>query len=369
MLVDDNEVDRELLQPEIGVGQQDLPGDAQVRHVVDAQQQDRQVAGNALAPQARLRPAADPNALAIRAQRGAGEQQVSGKPLEQVGLGRGDAKVVQLHLRLGPGHHGRTVEGRYVPMPVDAGDDRIPGGCDHRPEHDPRHGARGHGHPAANGEHRVEHGANGAGQRVILVHGGRVTQVTAAADEAGAVRLDLWDAIGHGHVRGPNLRLRRRSPPPRRQQRAGFGQVFGFDEQLGESRVGDVGCLRRQRQFGIGGDVDRPGFGPVVGDGDPTHLGGFLGRQEHFHVRGKTAVTARKLGMVFVEDDVIRVGGDATGLRTGRPDPTAGDVAEVDEGAPVIQRRVLAPPRHGDIPPPAVARPSGGQHHGIAAVA
>ena len=55
-------------------------------------------------------------------------------------------------------------------------------------------------------------------------------------------------------------------------------------------------------------------------------------------------------------------------LRAGRPHGAAGGVAQEDERAPVVARRVLAPARDGDVAPAAVARPRGRQHHRVAPV-
>ena len=66
MLVDDHEVHRELLQTEILVGEQHLPGHVQVFAVADSQQQDRQVARDALSPEPALRSAARLDGLGLR---------------------------------------------------------------------------------------------------------------------------------------------------------------------------------------------------------------------------------------------------------------------------------------------------------------
>ena len=55
MVVQYDQVDGELLQPEILMGEQDLTGQVEVRAVPDREQQDGQVTRESLAPQTRLR--------------------------------------------------------------------------------------------------------------------------------------------------------------------------------------------------------------------------------------------------------------------------------------------------------------------------
>ena len=82
---------------------------------------------------------------------------------------------------------------------------------------------------------------------------------------------------------------------------ADVGEILGLDEQLGEGRMGDVGGLRRQRQFGIGGDLDLARAGAGVGDRDAADLGIVLGRDEHVQRRRQRAVAARELGAILGE--------------------------------------------------------------------
>ena len=88
--------------------------------------------------------------------------------------------------------------------------------------------------------------------------------------------------------------------------------------------------------------------------------------------RGRSSAGRRRrdeLGMVFAEDDVCCV--SAPPARDGCRRPTrlpALDIAQEDEGALVVAGGILAPARHRDVAPAAVAGAGGGQHHRIAAV-
>ena len=82
----------------------------------------------------------------------------------------------------------------------------------------------------------------------------------AAAEETRAVGFDfrLADglAIDDGEMRRPDFRFggtRRRRVARSAPTSA---KIFGLDEQLGEGRMRDVRRLRRQHQFGVGGDLD-----------------------------------------------------------------------------------------------------------------
>ena len=76
------------------------------------------------------------------------------------------------------------------------------------------------------------------------------------------LRSDLF-AIDHSEVRGPDFRLRRGAPPPRRGDSAQVGKILGLDEHLGEGRVRHVVRLRSQRELSVRGnfDVARPAAG------------------------------------------------------------------------------------------------------------
>src|SRR5690348_3846591 len=83
--------------------------DSEVFGVRNTQEHDRQIAGNALSPQPLLRAGTAPNRFGRRAHRRSCVKQMTGEALEKTRLPRLDAKIVELHLRLGPGQRGRAV--------------------------------------------------------------------------------------------------------------------------------------------------------------------------------------------------------------------------------------------------------------------
>ena len=70
-LVEDHEIEGELLHPQIFVRMKQLPDDVEVLGAGDAQQHDRQVAGNAQWPEPRLRAGASKDGVGGRPQGGA----------------------------------------------------------------------------------------------------------------------------------------------------------------------------------------------------------------------------------------------------------------------------------------------------------
>ena len=171
-----------------------------------------------------------------------------------------DAEMMELHLRLRPRQRGRPLEGGGIAMLVDEVEHRLAGCGNHRPEGDAHGGAGRDAHTAAQCEDRIEHRADGVGQRPTIGHRDRRMDAVAAAEEAGPIgfhlRLPHRLAIHDGQMRRPDLLLSRRAPPPRCQQSALGGEIFGGDEQLHEGGMRDVVGLRRQHQFGIGCHVD-----------------------------------------------------------------------------------------------------------------
>jgi hypothetical protein len=120
-IVHDHEIDRQPLQPPIFEGAQQLPHNIKVLGAVDPEQNDRQVAGNAMRPQRRDVSAAALERLGRRTKRGIGKDDPCSEPLKQMRFLRPDAEVVELSLRLCPGHRGKPVEGGRLAMPIGEG--------------------------------------------------------------------------------------------------------------------------------------------------------------------------------------------------------------------------------------------------------
>ncbi len=221
--------------------------------VLDAQQHDGQIAGNALRPQtlrARRRRAGCCRAEARAA--GVGEQDVPGQLLEQIGLRGVDAEMPQLHLRLRPGQRGRARVRVRVAMLVGEIEQLARGSARRRSRTrcaPCRRRERAARYRSANTASSTVPG--GAGQRAAFEHGQRCAQLAAASDETAPDRFRTpasphGGAFDHGVMRSPDFRFIGRAAPAVGEQRALAREVFGAHEHLRESRVRHVGCLGRR---------------------------------------------------------------------------------------------------------------------------
>ena len=283
---------------------------------------------------------------------------VSGETLEQAGFTAIDAEMMQLHLRLGPGQGGRALEGAGVMVFVHETQDILARGGDHGPEVDPRSRPRRDPYPAAQGEDRIEHGAHRAAQGPPVEGRGRDVDITAAADKTGPIGFELALAdilpIDDRQVGGPDFRVAGRAPTPSRQDRAETRQVLGFDKQLGERGVGDVGGGGRQHEFRVGCHLDLSCLVSEIGERDPAHLGVIFGGDEHLQGGRQCSVAPRELGPILVEGDLVDLGLGAQGLIGGRPSLAARHIAKQNVRAPVVAGGVFAPAGDGEVPPMAV---------------
>src|SRR5687767_8303102 len=175
--------------------------------------------------------------------------------LEQARFARGDAEIVELHLRLSPGKRRRPIEGSDVPMLVGEVEHRFAGWRNHRPEGDPHDRTGCDPNTTAQGKDRIKDCANGVRERPTVDDSERSTPAPAATEKSRPVGLDLRladrFAVDGGKMRRPDFGLGWRTPPSRRQDGAGVGEVLGLDEQLRESRMREIGTLRRQYKLGI----------------------------------------------------------------------------------------------------------------------
>ena len=351
------------------MGLQQFARDIQIVGVGNAQKHDRQIAGNAERPEPRLRSGATQDRLGRRTQGRVGVDHVTGQTLEQAGLAGRDAEVMQLHLRLRPGEGRGARKSCRVAMPVDNVEQGFARRGRHRPEGNARHGARRDPHAAAQGENRVEHGADRVGQFSSVAHGDRRPNALPASQKARAVGLDFGLADGFsiddGELADPDFRLARIAAAPCGDKRADFAQKFRLDKKLGKSRVGDIRRLWGEHKFGIGGDFDFANARAGVRHRDAPHFGVVLGGNHDIQSRRQHSVLARELGAILVEGDMIIVGFATARLKARGPDLVAVHIAQKDIGAEIIAGRVFAPAGQGEFSPAAVAGARAGQHRGI----
>ena len=280
--------------------------------------------------------------------------------------------MTELHLGLGPRQGPGAVVSIAVVQLVDEIQKLGPRGCDDGPEGDPRDPAGRDHHASSEREDRIEHGPDRVRQRSAVRDAGRRADRPAPADEASPVRLVLRIvddvALHDGEMGGEHLRLAVRARTARGDERTELGDMLGLHEHFGERRMRGVGGRRRQNQLGVGREFDLARLASAVGQGDAADLAVVLAGDQDVHDGRQRAVATEELGVVLAEDDLLVVRLAPDRLRARRPHGAAAHVPQDDEGAPVVARRVLPPSGHGDVAPPAVARPDGRQHHGVPAV-
>src|SRR4029450_11252580 len=141
-----------------------------------------------------------------------------------------------------------------------------------------------------------------------------------------------------------------------------------LDEEIGERGVRRVVARPRQPDLGVRRYFDLPRLAAEIRDRDAADLGIVLGRDEHLESREEIAVATLDLGAILQERRLVAVGLDAGGLQARRPDGAAPRVAQEDERAPVVARRILTPASDRERAAVTVTGAGRRQHHAIAAV-
>ena len=305
-------------------------------------------------------------------QRRVGIDHAIGKALEQMSLGRPDAEMVELPLRLGPRHGGDAIESRRVAMLIGKIERFLPRARDHRPERHAHRLATGNSQPATQAKDRVEHASYGIGEGPPVRHTLRRTNALPPAHEGCAIRLELHVparlAFDHHEVGRPDLGLFGRSAAPCRQKRASIGNKLGFHEQFGKRRVCRVLSIGTEDEFGIGGEFDFTRTSPEIGYRDSAYLGVVLGGDRDFERGPERTVMPNELRMVFKEGCLVMVRFAPRRLVARRPRFAAQAIAQENVTSPIIAGDVFAPARHIEIAPAAVTRARSRHHHRIAAV-
>ncbi len=191
------------------MGPEQLPHDPHVLRIVDLHQDDRDVPGDPVRPEG-----GGPSRMAREHVRGRSKRSLrvknaAGEALEEVGLVGPDADMVQLHLGLRPRQGARTVERRRIVILLGESQDFLPRRGNHRREGDPDGDARAKSYPEAEAHDRIEHGAHGVGERLVVGHRQGCPDPASAAQEPRAISFPLEGADplvfgGHG-VGKPHL--------------------------------------------------------------------------------------------------------------------------------------------------------------------
>ncbi len=371
MLVEDHDVGTQPLEPPVLLSLQDLADQRQVVLLHHPNEQDGEIPGDAVRPEAFLAELTPGQDLRARTQRAIGVQHARRQPLVEQSVLARDAEVPKRALRVGesegegPGRRARPVvllgerQGR-VARERHAGGERQP------------HEASGcYPDALAQADHGVEHDAGGAGERAP-VEGLGILRRAPPAEEARAVRLPLDGALRaafQAHdVNGPQRRLLGRARPAAAQQRRSLREVLRLEEQPSEGGVGQVVRCRGEHDLGVARDLDLAGSVAVVRDRQPPHLDVVLGRHGDVEERCDAVVATAERGLLREEGHqvVVRI---RPGRVVGRgPHGPAAHVPEVDELASRVARGVV--PVAGDDTTAAEAGAAARVRHdrGVAAV-
>ncbi len=307
LLVQDDQVDGELLQPPVLVRAQELAHDLQVLRLVDADEHDREVARDAVRPERRRAAAVALETSGDGAQR-SGPSRGCGWP----GAGRGGPRRRSM-----PRWWSCTcacVQASVAARSKVAGVAVLVGEVE-------RLLARRRDQRREDRRARSPRAARRTRRRRLKIGSStgpdRVRQRPAVDDRAPASRIsrprprkrarsvsycDAADrlALDRDDVRRPDRRLARRARPARREQRVELGHELGLDEEVREGRVGGVGrgrgAARSRRTRSARSSRGRE---PEVRDRDPPDLGVVLGRDDDLERRRDRAVAAVELGAVL----------------------------------------------------------------------
>ena len=262
VLVQDDEFDRQSLHAPVGVRLDELPGDLDIGRVADAEQHERVIAGNAVAPQAALAPPVLAEQRGARPAGGMGVKERAGQAAVELGLALRGLELAERHLAVGP----REVEGAVghagVAVFLHLREGGLPA-LGHAQHQDDDGGFMGRqADRAAERNDGIEDGAGGVGQRGLVLHRGRIGGGAAAPDKPETVGLagDLprGAARARDQVQEPRRPALRGAGAAGAEDRGGAADEFRLHEQVAERGVRRVRRRRREHHFGVAGHLNGP---------------------------------------------------------------------------------------------------------------
>ena len=210
MLVEDDDVGTEALQPPVLVCAQHLANQGQIVVLDHAHDQDRQVAGDAVRPQAGLPERVSREERGCRAERGVGPQDVRRETFVELRFIRRDSEVTQPHLGLGAREREGSSRRSGVVVLLGQCDRRRPARRDAGRKCETHLPAWGDAHALAQAQDRVEDCPRGARECPAVERDGILGRAS-AAKESGAISFPLDGALaaafGAQHVHGPRCQF------------------------------------------------------------------------------------------------------------------------------------------------------------------
>jgi len=349
----------------MGLGK--LSHEIDVGLIADAQEHNRKIAGDSVAPQAGLSsPVAGYEAAPGTAVR-VGIKDGARKPPIELCIGLCGTELPYDHLAVRPREIEHAVHHPPVLIFVDQGHRGLAGIRHTGDEVDPDRLIGFHGNDLANRDDRIED-CTFAIRQLRHVHCCRVCQSAAAPDELAAIGLvgglPERRSVNHRQVEHPRRVFRAQARAARAENRLARTHDFRLDEQLAEGRMGRIGRRRRQDNLGVAGQVNHAPLMPPVRNVDAAQLDVIFRRDGDFGVRCHVIVATAELHSGLGENGFVRLASLERGLVRSGPQLSAIQVAEVREGPPAITRRVFMPACNGEVLPSAVAT-AGGTHHDV----
>ena len=372
VLVPDHEIHRQSLQPPVRMRLHQPAHEIDVLRVPDLQENDRKIARNCVAPQPGLATPVPQENAGLRAQRGIGVDDGTGEARIQLRIGLGGIDLPQRHPAVRP----RQIEDavRQVPILVFSGEAQ--GGIarlgDAGRDVNRRRLLRIESHPVSDRDDRVQNRALLAGQPAGIGHRLRGGDRASASDERHAVGLvgnvQRFDSVDGHQVEHPGRVLLQRTGSPRAQDGLPLRDDLRLHEEIGERRMQRVRGRRRESDFRVTRDLDRPPRPRTVGDAKSAQFDVVFRRDDDLGMRFESVVAPAKFGARFGEYRLVVRRALPRRLMRGRPELAARDVADVAERAPVVAGGVFAPAGDGEILPSAAPTARVGDHHVVAAV-
>ncbi len=332
----------------------------------------REIAGYPESPESRLSAPVLLDDACVGAQPRVGVQDRRRHPFVENGVGRARPEPVQGGLSVHPGPFEYSCRGKRLLLLACQRLAALARLSDTREPVDGDRSARLECEGNADRGHRVEHRTGAARESRVAGQRQRVCDAAAAADEArpvGLVRHLGIARLGRGHeMEQPGRRIVGLARPAGREDRAEGRVHFGVQEQLAECRVGGVGGGGRENDFGKARGGQRPASFGKIRDAHPAQLDVVVGRHRDLRSRLDFVVAPRERRHPVDEARVAGVGLLQGRLQRRRPDRGVVCIQQVAERSPIVERRVLAPSRHGVAFPVAVTAAGCRDHHVVAAV-
>ncbi|MEJ2320690.1 MAG: hypothetical protein P8Y21_15305, partial [Gemmatimonadales bacterium] len=357
--VEDHQVGGNPLHAPVLLRPQELSHDVPLLVPLDEDQGDGKVAGDAVGPEAGRAAAVRSEDRRRCAQRGIGVEQTVGETLEEMRLVLGDPEVVQLDLCLGPGQRALSLEGCRLAVLLGELERLVSGRRQEGGEREANRCSFGNRQPLTQAHDGIQNRPDRVREGAAVEHGQWRPDPAAPAQEARAVALVLQRRgrlpLDGGQVSEPDLPLVGRTRASGRKQGSELGNELRLHEEVREGGVGLVRALGSQDDLCVGGEVDLTIPVPDVGHRQLAELGVVLGGHDDLEGDGQGAVSLHDLGPVLGIDDLVVVDLRSTRLEAGGPDVPGVGIAQEDEGAPAVARRVLPPAGDGEVVPAAEA--------------